>query len=91
MLKKIRSDKCGLHVPNCSHSFKLSAYADDVIVLISETSDVNVLLKILEAFNFLYFAKANWKKREAVLVGKWLKGEPKLPDGLTWKEMVLNI
>ncbi len=61
LLKKIRSDKCGLHVPNCGHSFKLSAYADDVIVLISETSDVNVLLKILEAFNFLSFAKVNWK------------------------------
>ncbi len=84
LLNKIRSDVCGLHIPNCGHSFKLSAYADDVIVLISGTSDVNVLLKILEAFKFLSSVKVNWKKSEAFLVGKWLKGEPSLPDGLKW-------
>ncbi len=84
LLKKIRSDVCGLYVPNCGHSFKLSAYADDVIVLISGTSDVNVLIKILGTFNSLSSAKVNWKKSEAFLVGKWLKGEPRLPDGLKW-------
>lgn len=71
-------------IPNCGHNFKLSAYADDVIVLISGTSDVNVLLKSLEAFKVLSSAKVNWKKSEAILVGKWLKGEPMLPGGLKW-------
>lgn len=72
----------GLHIPNCFNNFKLSAYADDVIVLISGTNYVNVLLKTLDEFKTLCSAKVNWKKSQAILTGS--RGEPKLPDGLRW-------
>lgn len=75
---------CELCIPNCTNNFKLSAYADDVIVIISGSNDVNVLLKTLNDFNFLSSAKVNWKKSEAILVGKWLRGEPKLPEDVKW-------
>lgn len=26
----------------------------------------------------------NWKNSEAILVGKWTKGEPRVPDGLKY-------
>ncbi len=89
LVKKKRSDVCGLHIP----SFKLSAFADDVIVLISGTSDVNILLKILDFGHFIFFfsAKLNWKKSEAFLLGKWLKVEPRLPDGLKWNRVNIKI
>ncbi len=28
--------------------------------------------------------KVNWSKSEPILVGRWLGGDPNLPDGLTW-------
>lgn len=83
-LNKLRTVLCGLHIPNCLNNFKLSAYADDVIVLINGTSDVKVLLKVLGDFKTLSSANVNWRKSEAILIGKWSGGEPKLPDGLRW-------
>lgn len=29
-------------------------------------------------------AKVNWNKSEAILIGKWLHGQPSLPTGLKW-------
>lgn len=84
LLNKLRTDVCGLCIPNCVNVFKLSAYADDVIVIISEPNDANVMLKVLDDFKTLSSAKVNWKKSEAILVGKWPKRKPRVPDGLKW-------
>lgn len=35
-------------------------------------------------FKNISATKVNWSKSEAVLVGNWLNGEPKLPEGLSW-------
>lgn len=50
LLIKIRIKLCGLSIPNCANVFKLSAYADDVVVLINQQGDVNILLDILNDF-----------------------------------------
>ncbi|XP_023284603.1 receptor-type tyrosine-protein phosphatase F-like [Seriola lalandi dorsalis] len=42
-LHKLRSRVSGFSFPGCEHCFKLSAYADDVIVFIKDQSDINVL------------------------------------------------
>lgn len=84
LLIRIRTKLCGLSIPNCENVFKLSAYADDVVVLINEQRDVNILLDILNDFKNISATKVNWSKSEAVLVGHWLNGEPKLPEGLSW-------
>lgn len=83
-LNKLRNDLCGLRFPNCTNVFKLSAYADDVVVLVSGQRDIDVLLKTLRDFKLISSTNVNWTKSEAILVGKWSDGEPSLPDGLTW-------
>lgn len=42
------------------------------------------MLKVLDDFKTLSSAKVNWKKSEAILVGKWPKRKPRVPDGLKW-------
>lgn len=83
-LNKLRNDLCGLRFPNCTNVFKLSAYADDVVVLVSGQRDIDVLLKTLRDFKMNSSTNVNWTKSEAILVGKWSDEEPSLPDGLTW-------
>ncbi|KAK3521155.1 hypothetical protein QTP70_000521 [Hemibagrus guttatus] len=63
----------------------LSAYADDLVVMINTQEDVNVLTAILNDFQILSSAKVNWTKSEAILVGEWGGGQPSLPGGLAWK------
>ncbi len=84
MLQQLREHICGLNLPICKSSISLSAYADDVVILINGQNDVQVLMKVLEDFRVLSSAKVNWNKSEALLIGNWPKGKPSLPDGLTW-------
>ena len=84
LLVKLRKDLLGVGIPNCDHVFKLSAYADDVAVLVSGQRDINMMLKMFDDFRGVSSAKVNWLKSVAMLVGNWSDGEPSLPDGLTW-------
>ncbi len=56
----------GFILPNLGKSINLSAYADDVVVFVSQQSDVQVLMSVLDDFNKLSSAKINWAKSEAV-------------------------
>ncbi len=78
MLQQLREHICGLNLPICKSSISLSAYADDVVVLINGQNDVQVLMKVLEDFRVLSSAKVNWNKSEALLIGNWPKGKPSL-------------
>lgn len=84
LLRKFRADLKGVTIPNCDKVFKLSAYADDIVIFIKEQSDVSKLTKILSDFMVVSSAKVNWNKSEAILVGKWTNGQPSLPAGLKW-------
>ncbi len=66
-------------------SFKLSAHADDVIVLVSRQKDIDVLEETVNLFGLISSAKVNWLKSEAVMVGERLRGPLSLPGGLVWK------
>ncbi len=54
------------------------------MVLISDQKDIDTFVKFVNDFKEISSAKVNWAKSEAVLVGHWLQGAPKLPNGLTW-------
>ncbi|KAK3516272.1 hypothetical protein QTP70_008645 [Hemibagrus guttatus] len=84
LLNKLRSHLSGFNIPHANASVYLSAYADDLVVMIN-TQDVNVLTAILNDFQILSSAKVNWTKSEAILVGEWGGGQPSLPGGLAWK------
>ncbi|KAI4899661.1 hypothetical protein NFI96_033222 [Prochilodus magdalenae] len=85
LLCKIKEVVSGFRIPDCSTSFCVSAYADDVVVMVGSQTEVDVLSGILKDFQILSSAKVNWAKSEAFLVGEWRGEEPRLPDGLHWK------
>ncbi len=64
---------------------KLSAYADDVIVLVKNQRDIDVLNETVVSFGKLSSAKVNWRKSEALAVGEGLINRLVLPGGLVWK------
>ncbi|KAK3510999.1 hypothetical protein QTP70_027845 [Hemibagrus guttatus] len=85
LLNKLRSFLSGFNIPHANASVYLSAYADDLVVMINTQEYVNVLAAILNDFQILSSAKVNWTKSEAILVGEWGGGQPTLPGGLAWK------
>ncbi|XDV12372.1 hypothetical protein PO909_001067 [Leuciscus waleckii] len=89
LLNKLRAEMSGVVMPNSTHTVKLSAYADDVVVLIKDQNDVNMMLRLLEEFKSVSSAKVNWQKSEAISVGSWLlewreNGPPQLPQQCQW-------
>lgn len=82
----IRSGYPGLVLPGFNSRVVLSAYADDVVVLVKDQQDVCVLNSVIEKFSVVSSAKVNWGKSEALAVGGWREGFPVLPHGLTWKK-----
>ncbi len=57
MLQQLREHIYGLNLPICKSSISLSAYADDVVVLINGQDDVQVLMKVLEDFRVCHQQK----------------------------------
>ena len=86
LLHRIRSDVHGLILPGFKKAHVLSAYADDVLVLVTNQKEVGFLWESVNDFGLLTNAKVNWKKSEALAVGRWPGGLPSLPGGLVWKK-----
>jgi len=82
LLQRLRRVLNGLTLINCESYFVLSAYADDVVVIVKEQNDVNLLMKTLDESEMVSAAKVNWSK----MVGERITVPPKLPGGLTWKK-----
>ncbi len=76
LLQQIRMKLHGISLPNCN-IILLSAYADDVVVMVSKQSDVQVLSELLGKFKVLSSANINWNKSEALLIGSWKSGKPR--------------
>ena len=81
-LIKLRNDLKGISVPNCNDTFYLSAYAHDIILMISDQNDVDTLFKVSKAIEIVSSIRMNWSKSDAFSVGKWEEGVPSLPRGL---------
>lgn len=85
LLHKLRED-CGVYIPECNVSLKLSAYADDLIVLINSQKDIEVLENTVSLFGCITSAKMSWEKSEAVNVIVQLGDQLSLPGGLFWRK-----
>ncbi len=85
LLCRLRTQLTGLEVNtlNGKHSFKLSAYADDVTVLIKNNSDVQCIKNALVCYGKASSAKVNWQKSDALWCGRDFI-RPLLPGGLQW-------
>ena len=85
MLNKIRANIEGLILDDFKKSHILSAYADDIIVIVKKQKDIQELGKIVCDFKTMSAARVNWGKSEALAVGSWEGGLPSLPGGLMWR------
>ena len=63
----------------------LSAYADDIIVIVKKSERDSRTRKIVSDFKTVSAARVNWGKSEALAVGSWEGGLPSLPGGLKWR------
>lgn len=84
LLQQIRMKLHVISLPNVKGNFVLSTYVDDIIVMICKQSDLQTLLDLLQKFKNISSAKINWNKSDALLVGNWNSGKPRLPTGLRW-------
>ncbi|KAJ4942904.1 hypothetical protein JOQ06_005416, partial [Pogonophryne albipinna] len=83
----LRSRLRGLCLLEMSHSppVVVSAYADDINIIIQGHTDVQELKESLALYEKASSARVNWGKSEAVLVGQWRVGDiPSLPGGIRW-------
>uniref|UniRef100_A0A3B4TQD0 Reverse transcriptase domain-containing protein n=1 Tax=Seriola dumerili TaxID=41447 RepID=A0A3B4TQD0_SERDU len=83
LLHRLRCVLQRVRVPGCAAPFKLSAYADDVVVLTNCQQDIDVLEKTVLQFRLISSARINWQKSEALSIGS--ADELILPGGLIWK------
>lgn len=86
LLNKLRGALSGVVLPEFINPIRLSAYADDLVLMVRGDRDIEVTIKILKDFNTVSSARVNWAKSEALLLGQWADGAPTLPDGLCWKK-----
>uniref|UniRef100_A0A8C5E548 Reverse transcriptase domain-containing protein n=1 Tax=Gouania willdenowi TaxID=441366 RepID=A0A8C5E548_GOUWI len=84
-LHRLRAQLSGVSLPGCMTNFKMSVYADDLIILVTTQRDIDVLNKTVCAFKKISSAKVNWLKSEAVAVGNASTRTLCLPGGLTWR------
>lgn len=64
---------------------KLSAYADDVTVVIRSDEDVKKMIASLNIYQRVSSSRINWNKCSSFLLGKWENGGPPvLPQHCSW-------
>ena len=85
LLCRIRRHIRGFPLPGFDTPVVLAAYADDVIVMTRDQKDIDTLKTITDDFNTVSAAKVNWEKSEALAMGGWGGGLPRLPQQLAWK------
>jgi len=83
MLNQIRESICGFKYDSAI-TVKLSAYADDLIVLVNDQQDFNRLTEIFENFGKISSSRVNWSKSSAFLMADWRAENPILPGGMVW-------
>lgn len=83
LLFKLRQTLSGVNIPGCETVFKLSAYADDVVVFVRKQEDIDTLAENINAFGTLSSAKINWEKSKALTLSDELSRELVFPPGLT--------
>lgn len=84
-LCKLRRELMGLKIdPKSNVNIKVSAYADDITVIIRNDKDVQILERTLECYNKASSGKVNWEKSDTLWCGEDNK-KPLLPGRLQWK------
>lgn len=86
LLSRLRRSLSGVTLPGCETVFKLSAYADDVVIITEKQEDIDTLVESINEFGVMSSAKINWGKSEAITFGDELCKKLVLPAGLRWNK-----
>ncbi len=78
-----------INTPNCNVCVKVSAYADDITVILGSENDVQVLTDILKIYGNASTTKVNWVKSNALWCGS-VSSSPGLQGWLQWGFSGLN-
>ncbi len=87
LLVSLRRELSGFNISSgpSVDSVKLTAYADDVTIIIKDSDDVKRLISSLNKYQQASSARINWEKCASLLVGDWQgAGPPKLPQQCSW-------
>jgi len=77
--KRLRGVSCS-NYPDLT-PVKLTAYADDVTVVVRNVDDIDHLTTCLNFFKKATSARINWEKCTTLLMGEWREsGPPQLPQ-----------
>ncbi len=79
LLHKLRSI-----LPGCNIPLKLSAYADDLVIMVDNQQDIDMLTNIVAQYGKISSAKVNWSKSEALSIGGVMETRFQLSAGLNW-------
>lgn len=94
MLKMLREKLQGL-TSSCflnTAAVKLTAYADDITVIIRSDDDVKNLISCLNIFQNASSARVNWEKTDTLLLGHWTnQNPPQLPHQRLWNTKGVKI
>ncbi len=84
-LCKLREKLMGLQINAliCNDCVKISAYADDITVILRSENDVQVLTDTLKSYGKASTARVNWDKSDALWCGSD-SSSPRLPGRLQW-------
>lgn len=87
LLVSLRKQLRGVNIPifPSVDPVKLTAYADDITVVIKDSEDVSRLISSLDSFRKASSACINWGKCASLLLGEWSGGgPPQLPQQCRW-------
>lgn len=70
-LSRIRASIDGLILPGFNSNIILSAYADNIVVLIKTQNDVDILTNLTDKYKDLSAGKISWDRSKAIAVGNW--------------------
>ncbi len=92
LICRLRNRIKGLSLLTQAPPIVVSAYADDINVLVRDQEDIEVLRQSLATYERASSARVNWGKSEACLMGRWSgEGSPKLPGNLQWGNRGLKV
>lgn len=64
LLHKLRNVLSGVHLKHANNNLRLSAYADDLILMVNKQEDIDHFVNIFGDFEQLSSTKINWSKSE---------------------------
>uniref|UniRef100_A0A4W5P160 Reverse transcriptase domain-containing protein n=1 Tax=Hucho hucho TaxID=62062 RepID=A0A4W5P160_9TELE len=87
----LRKELSGLNIDGNGNAFKLTAYADDITVIVKDQRDIDVVIYSISLYERASSAKLNWSKTEAFWCNDkdkyyHVNAKPVIPGNVKWEK-----